>query len=55
MIKQKFTKKSVILSCGGGVVGDVSALAASLYLRGTIYYHSTQWQHQIAVLVEKQE
>ena len=39
LIKQKFTKKSVILSCGGGVVGDVSALAASLYLRGTIYYH----------------
>lgn len=39
LIKKKFTKKSVILSCGGGVIGDVSAMAASLYLRGTIYYH----------------
>ena len=38
LIKNKFTKKSVILSCGGGVVGDVAALASSLYLRGTIYY-----------------
>ena len=32
-------KKSVIISCGGGVVGDVSALASSLYLRGLIYFH----------------
>ncbi len=38
-IKEKFTKKSVIISCGGGVVGDVAALASSLYLRGLIYYH----------------
>ena len=38
LIQNKFTKKSVILSCGGGVVGDVAALASSLYLRGTIYY-----------------
>lgn len=39
LINKGFTKKSLILSCGGGVVGDVSALAASLYLRGMIYYH----------------
>ena len=39
LLKEKFTKKSVIISCGGGVVGDVSALAASLYLRGLIYFH----------------
>ena len=39
LIANKFTKKSIILSCGGGVVGDVSALAASLYLRGLIYIH----------------
>jgi 3-dehydroquinate synthetase len=39
LILKKFTKKSVIISCGGGVVGDVSALAASLYLRGLIYFH----------------
>ncbi len=38
LIKNKFTKKSIIFSCGGGVVGDVSALASSLYLRGTIYF-----------------
>ena len=29
LIQNKFTKKSVILSCGGGVVGDVAALASS--------------------------
>tara|TARA_B100000029_G_scaffold346033_1_gene338389 strand:+ start:2064 stop:3176 length:1113 start_codon:yes stop_codon:yes gene_type:complete len=39
LIANKFTKKSVIISCGGGVVGDVSALASSLYLRGLIYFH----------------
>lgn len=39
LINRRFTKKSLILSCGGGVVGDVSALAASLYLRGMFYYH----------------
>ena len=39
LIKKKFTKKSVLISCGGGVVGDVCALAGSLYLRGLIYYH----------------
>ena len=38
LIKNKFTKKSVVLSCGGGVVGDIAALASSLYLRGTIYF-----------------
>tara|TARA_A100000164_G_C21903757_1_gene771901 strand:+ start:334 stop:1440 length:1107 start_codon:yes stop_codon:yes gene_type:complete len=39
LIEKKFTKKSTILSCGGGVIGDVSALASSLYLRGLIYLH----------------
>ena len=38
LIEKKFTKKSIIISFGGGVVGDVSALAASLYLRGLYYY-----------------
>ncbi len=38
-IKEKFTKKSVVISCGGGVVGDAAALASSLYFRGLIYYH----------------
>lgn len=39
LINNNFTKKSLILSCGGGVIGDVSALASSLYLRGLIYFH----------------
>tara|TARA_B100001063_G_C16772814_1_gene562906 strand:+ start:1289 stop:2422 length:1134 start_codon:yes stop_codon:yes gene_type:complete len=39
LIKEKFTKKSIMLSMGGGVIGDLSALAASLYLRGLIYFH----------------
>ena len=39
LIEKKFTKNSIILSCGGGVVGDLTALASSLYLRGLIYCH----------------
>ena len=39
LFKKKFTKKSVIISCGGGVIGDVCGLASSLYLRGLIHYH----------------
>jgi 3-dehydroquinate synthase len=39
MIEKKLTKKSILISFGGGVLGDVTALAASLYLRGLIYFH----------------
>ena len=39
LIANKFTKKSVIISCGGGVIGDMSGLLSSLYLRGTYYFH----------------
>ena len=39
LIENSFTKKSVIISCGGGVIGDVSALASSMYYRGLIYFH----------------
>lgn len=39
LIENKFTKNSILISCGGGVVGDLSNLAASLYLRGMIYFH----------------
>ena len=39
LIKNKFTKKSVLISCGGGVIGDICGLASSLYLRGMIHYH----------------
>lgn len=39
LISNQFTKNSILISCGGGVVGDLSNLAASLYLRGMIYFH----------------
>ena len=39
LFKNKFTKNSVLISCGGGVIGDVSGLSASLYLRGLNYLH----------------
>jgi 3-dehydroquinate synthase len=39
MMHKKFTKKSILISLGGGVIGDVSALAASLYYRGIIYFY----------------
>ena len=39
LIKNKFTKKSVLISCGGGVIGVICGLASSLYLRGMIHYH----------------
>ncbi len=35
----KFSKNSVLISCGGGVIGDVAGLASSLYLRGLNYFH----------------
>jgi len=38
MLDNKFTKKSIVISLGGGVLGDVAALAASLYYRGTLYF-----------------
>ncbi len=39
LLEKKFTKNSIILSLGGGVIGDLTALASSLYLRGLIYCH----------------
>lgn len=39
LIKNNFTKKSVLISLGGGVIGDICGLASSLYLRGLIYMH----------------
>ena len=39
LISKGFTRKSIILSLGGGVLGDLSALAASLYMRGLLYIH----------------
>ncbi len=39
MINKNFTRKSILISLGGGVIGDVCALAASLYYRGIIYFY----------------
>ena len=36
---KKFTKRSILVSCGGGVIGDVCGLAGALYLRGLIHYN----------------
>ena len=38
-IQNKFTKKSLLICIGGGVLGDVSGLASSLYLRGILYFN----------------
>ena len=35
----KDLQENIVLSMGGGVLGDLSALAASLYMRGMIYMH----------------
>jgi len=35
--KLSLTKKSVVISCGGGVIGDLVGLASCLYKRGLIY------------------
>ena len=39
LISNQFTKNSILVSCGGGVVGDLSNFAASIYLRGMVYFH----------------
>ena len=39
LIKNNFTKNSIVISCGGGVIGDMCGLLSSLYLRGAIYLH----------------
>ena len=39
LLAKNFSKKSVLISIGGGVLGDVCGLAASLYLRGMIYFN----------------
>jgi len=39
LLSKNFSKKSVLISIGGGVLGDVCSLAASLYLRGMIYFN----------------
>lgn len=39
LVHQRFTRKDVIVAIGGGVVGDLTGLAASLYMRGIDFYN----------------
>lgn len=39
MVKQNFTRTDCIVAVGGGVVGDISGLAASLFMRGISFYN----------------
>ncbi len=39
LFDKRFIKKSVLISFGGGVVGDTCGLASSLYLRGLLHFH----------------
>jgi len=39
LVENNFSKRSIIISCGGGVLSDVCGLAANLYLRGTYYFN----------------
>jgi len=34
MVEKKFTRETVIIGLGGGVVGDIAGLTASLFMRG---------------------
>ncbi len=34
MVRKKLTRQSTVIALGGGVVGDVAAFAASIYMRG---------------------
>lgn len=34
LIEEKFVREDVLIAVGGGVVGDISGLAASMYMRG---------------------
>ena len=39
LIDNNFTRKDAIIAIGGGVVGDMSAFAASTYMRGIDFYN----------------
>ncbi len=39
MLKNGFTRKDCVVAVGGGVVGDISAFAASCYMRGIDFYN----------------
>lgn len=39
MLQNGFTRKDCVVAVGGGVVGDISAFAASCYMRGIEFYN----------------
>ncbi len=39
MLDESFTRKDCVAAVGGGVVGDLAGLAASLYMRGIDFYN----------------
>ncbi len=39
MLEHNFTRKDAVVAIGGGVVGDLSAFAASCYMRGISFYN----------------
>lgn len=39
MIRSRLDRKSLIVSLGGGVVGDITGFAAAIYMRGLPYVH----------------
>lgn len=39
LVKKGFTKKTAILTLGGGVTGDIAGFLASIYFRGIPYIH----------------
>ena len=39
MLEFQMTRKDAVIAVGGGVVGDISGLAASLYMRGVDFYN----------------
>ena len=39
MLDASFTRKDCVVAVGGGVVGDLSAFAASIYMRGIDFYN----------------
>ena len=39
LIENNFTRKDAVIAIGGGVIGDMSAFAASTYMRGIDFYN----------------
>ena len=39
LVKHRFERRSVLVALGGGVIGDITGFAASMYLRGIPYIH----------------